>query len=67
LILASEWEPLLSDGMRAPPARVTLVGALGSVGTDLRRATAPPAPAEAGGTPDGAGGHMVGWNYGSKE
>ena len=38
------------------PARGVLVGALGSVGTDLRRVTAPPAPVEASGGPDGAGG-----------
>jgi hypothetical protein len=52
--------------MRAPSARVTLVGALGSVGIDLRRATAPPAPAEAGDTPDGAGGHTVGGTTGAR-
>ena len=32
------------------------MGALGSVGTDMRRATAPLAPVEAGGAPDDAGG-----------
>jgi hypothetical protein len=43
LILASEWEPAPSGSVRAPPAWFVLVGALGSMGTDLKRATTPPA------------------------
>ena len=37
-----------AGGARAPSARVTLMGALGSAETDLRRTMAPPAPIEAG-------------------
>jgi len=48
-----------AGGARAPSARVTLMGALGSAETDLRRTMAPPAPAEA------AARHR--WDCGSKE
>jgi hypothetical protein len=51
---------------RALPAWVALVDALGSVGTDLSRAMAPPAPAEAGGAPDGVGGHAAGGTMGAR-
>ena len=60
-----EWELALSGSARAPPTRVALVGAFGSVGTNLRCATAPPAPAEAGGALDGAGGRVVGGTTGA--
>lgn len=52
--------------MRALLSRVALVGALGSVGTNLRRATALPTPVEAGGMLDGAGGHTVGGTAGAR-
>jgi hypothetical protein len=66
LIPASEWEPAPSGNARTLPTQVALVGALDSVGTDLRRATASPAPAEAGGAPDGAGGRMAGETAGAR-
>ena len=60
VVLASKWEPAPSGSSRAPPAWAMLVGALGSVGTDLRRTMAPLTPAEAGGVPDDAGGRTTG-------
>ena len=66
MIPTLEWELALSGSARAPPTRVTLVGAFGLVGTNLRCATAPLAPAEAGGALDGAGGRVVGGTAGAR-
>ena len=66
MILATEWEPAPSGSVRAQPARAALVGALGSVETDLRRATTPPTPTEAGGVPDYPSRHMAGGTVGAR-
>jgi hypothetical protein len=66
LIPASEWEPAPSGNVQAPLAWVALVGALSSVGTELRHATAPPAPVEAGGVPYGVGRRAVGGTAGAR-
>jgi hypothetical protein len=52
--------------VQAPPAWATLVGALGSMGIDLRREMAPPALAEAGDTPDSSGGRTMGGTAGAR-
>jgi hypothetical protein len=64
LIPALGWEPAVREHHHHGPA--VLMGALGSVRTNLRCATASSALAEVGGTPDGTGGHTTGGTVGAR-